>query len=364
MPKQSKHTKRASNRSPKRPTRARSGNAPAKKRPQASKAGRGVATKRAGSSATGRAARPARPTPEPAAKRQRPAAGVERKGRSRTAGPKLGLESPTGSSGLPALQRQNGILPPGPTDVGDALSPAAAGVPAYQRIVDPDAPRGRGAGATPPARIRRAKAGVVAPLEASGEIMAGGALRSSTDPPPRPPERRNIGLRGAAPWVARHAAKHAAELRARNAEPPPPGSARATLRIPPEAEQIKAQVATLHQQAQRIRSLSKRLDRNFYEVGEILAEIQRLELHVAKGYSSFEAFLDREIEIGRTTALRLIRIAHTFLREMAYDYGIERLTTALAALDGELSQGSPSQPSSRSFSAPGLPARPPIRFSD
>jgi hypothetical protein len=240
------------------------------------------------------------------------------------------------------------------------MPPEKGGIPAYHRTKDPDARGGGPSAAKPRGKARKASA----TTRTDGELASALGLRSSTDPPPRPPERRNIGLRGAAPWVARHAAKHAAELRARNAEPPPPGSARATLRIPPEAEQIKARVATLHQQNTRIRSLSRRLDRNFYEVGEILAEIQKLELHVAKGYSSFEAFLDREVELGRTTALRLIRIAHTFLRETAYDYGIERLTTALAALDGELSQGSPSQPSSRSFSAPGLPARPPIRFGD
>src|SRR4051794_28703822 len=48
---------------------------------------------------------------------------------------------------------------------------------------------------------------------------------------PSPPKRK-LGLRGAAPWAARHAAKHAAEARARAAEPPPPGSARATIRVP------------------------------------------------------------------------------------------------------------------------------------
>jgi hypothetical protein len=164
--------------------------------------------------------------------------------------------------------------------------------------------------------------------------------------------------------VARHAAKHAAELRARNAEPAPPGSARATLRVPVEAERIKARVAQLHQQTTRIRGLCRRLDKNFYEVGQLLADIQRDELHIAKGYASFEAFLDRELEIGRAQALRLVRIAHTFLREMAYDYGLDRLTQALAALDGELSAASPSQPSNRSFSSPGLPARPPIRFAE
>src|ERR1700751_610114 len=52
--------------------------------------------------------------------------------------------------------------------------------------------------------------------------------------------KRKLGLRGAAPWAARHAAKHAAEARARAAEPPLPGSARATIRTPATADQIKA----------------------------------------------------------------------------------------------------------------------------
>ncbi|MDP9037127.1 MAG: hypothetical protein M3O50_20200, partial [Myxococcota bacterium] len=53
------------------------------------------------------------------------------------------------------------------------------------------------------------------------------------------PLKRKLGLRGAAPWAARHAAKHAAEARARAAEPPLPGSARATIRTPENAEDIK-----------------------------------------------------------------------------------------------------------------------------
>lgn len=198
--------------------------------------------------------------------------------------------------------------------------------------------------------------------QASGP--AGGALTSSLDPPQAPAEKRNFGLRGAAPWVARHAAKHAAELRRRNAEPPPPGSARATLRVPEEADQIKADVARLHQITSKIRQLCRRLDRNFYEVGQLLADIQHQDLHLAKGYSSFESFLDRETELGRANALRLIRIAHTFFRESAYDYGIDRLTAALAALDGDVAPGSPSQPSSSSFSSPALPTKPPIRFNE
>src|SRR5688572_15510756 len=63
---------------------------------------------------------------------------------------------------------------------------------------------------------------------------------------------RRSGLRGAAPWAARHAAKHAAEARARNASPAPPGSARATLRTPEAADEIKAKVSELHNTLVRI----------------------------------------------------------------------------------------------------------------
>src|SRR5262245_22990081 len=93
-------------------------------------------------------------------------------------------------------------------------------------------------------------------------------------PTPALPKRK-LGLRGAAPWAARHAAKHAAEARARAAEPPPPGSARATIRVPPEAEQIKAKITELYNQTQKIRMLRKRLDRGFFEIGEILSDIQQ-----------------------------------------------------------------------------------------
>jgi hypothetical protein len=189
---------------------------------------------------------------------------------------------------------------------------------------------------------------------------------STTEPPPPPSSKRNFGLRGAAPWVARHAAKHAEELRKRNAEPPPPGSARATLRVPPQAEQIKSQISQLHQLTSQVRNLRKRLDKTFFEIGELLDQVQLADLHVAKGYSSFESFLDREIDLPRTLALKLIRISHTFQKETAYDFGLERLSSALAALDGELPQpAAPSQASSRGFSSPAIPLKPPpIRFDE
>jgi hypothetical protein len=152
-------------------------------------------------------------------------------------------------------------------------------------------------------------------------------------------------------------------MRRRNAEPPPPGSARATLRTPAEAERIKTEVAQLHQLTSQIRSMKKQVHKKFYEIGELLSDIQARELYVAKGYSSFETFLEREVDLARSLCLRLVRIVHTFVRETAYDYDLQQLTAGLAALDGEL-DGPSSRPSSRSFSQPGLPPRPPLRFKD
>src|SRR5262245_40312296 len=176
------------------------------------------------------------------------------------------------------------------------------------------------------------------------------------------PAKRKLGLRGAAPWAARHAAKHAAEARARAAEPAPPGSARATIRVPDDAEQIKARVADLFNQTQKIRTLRKRLEKGFFEIGNVLAEIQQQELYLAKGYGSFEAFLEREIDLGKQTSLKLIKIAHIFQHDAALDYGMDRLFAALAALEGESAVPKPSIPSSPGSRPPLLPLKPPMRI--
>src|SRR5438045_8208990 len=86
--------------------------------------------------------------------------------------------------------------------------------------------------------------------------------------------KRKLGLRGAAPWAARHAAKHAAEARARAAEPPLPGSARATIRTPAQAEDIKQKIADLHNSLQQIKAFRKNLAKGFYDVGVVLNEIK------------------------------------------------------------------------------------------
>lgn len=181
------------------------------------------------------------------------------------------------------------------------------------------------------------------------------AKKGDSEPPQG--EGRRLGIRGAAPWAARHAAKHAAEAKARAAEPPPPGSARATLRVPTGAEEIKARVIELHNILVEIKTLRKNLGRNFYAIGRLLRQVRDNKLYEARGFGSFEAFLDREVEIGKTTSLRLARVVEVFQQEAAMSYGMDRVLQALATLEAGHRHASGMQPA---VGAPPLPLRPPV----
>jgi hypothetical protein len=157
------------------------------------------------------------------------------------------------------------------------------------------------------------------------------------------------GTRGTAPWVARHAAKHAAEARERNTAPIPPGSARATLRVPEKADLIKQRIGELHSAMGEIRALRKNLANSFFALGQVLARIKSEELYAAKGYGSFEAFVERELDLGRNTSLALERLTHVFQQEAALKYGMQAVIAALGALD-EAAQARPGSP---------LPLKPP-----
>lgn len=150
--------------------------------------------------------------------------------------------------------------------------------------------------------------------------------------------KRRLGLRGAAPWAARHAAKRAAEAEARNAGPPRPGSARATLRAPQGAEQLKAKVAELHNALIRIRGLRKNLDRGFYDLGVELDRIERGKLYEAKGYTSFETFADRELDLGKVVAQKLSRVPTVFVKQAALEHGMPAVLAALGVLDDAQTQ--------------------------
>jgi hypothetical protein len=238
-----------------------------------------------------------------------------------------------------------------------------------------------GAAAKPKAaaKVAKAKAPAAKPAKAAAKPAKAAAKGEKPAKPAKGAKaaaaaepKRRMGLRGAAPWAARHAAKHAAEARARAAEPPPPGSARATLRTPANATDIKERIAELHRRLQDLKALKRNVNKNFFPLGVILQEIEARRLYEAKGFAAFDAFLERETELGRTVGLRLVRIVKTFHQAAAESYGLDRLTLALAALDAvEVPGPAPSRadtlaPAAKVPPAPlsstALPLKPPGRF--
>lgn len=201
--------------------------------------------------------------------------------------------------------------------------------------------------------------------DAKASAKNGAKTQGKADKTPEPPKRK-LGLRGAAPWAARHAAKHAAEARARAAEPPLPGSARATIRTPAMAEDIKQKIAELHNSLQQIKAFRKNLAKGFYDVGIVLGDIKARRLYEAKGFGTFEAFLERETaELGKTTALRLVRIAALFKKEGALELGMDRVFMALMSIEAGDGVTPDARPSGKipppPLSSSVLPLKPPGR---
>jgi hypothetical protein len=190
------------------------------------------------------------------------------------------------------------------------------------------------------------------------------AARKPVAPPARKPKKaevveaggtRKLGMRGAAPWAARHAAKHAEEAAARNLSPPKPGSARGTLRSPDDADGIKQRISELLNVLVRIRSLRKNLDDGFFQMGVELKHIQDEKLYEAKGFSSFESFAERELDLGKATAVKLARVPGIFQEAAARQHGIQGVLAAIDALDEHPSAAMQKKAASK----PNLPLKPP-----
>jgi len=200
-----------------------------------------------------------------------------------------------------------------------------------------------------------AKASKKKAAEKAEEVDEAEAADGQTMPAPGEGDgKRKFSLRGAAPWAARHAAKQAAEAAERMREPPRPGSARATLRTPDQADEIKARMNALHQAVARIRLLRKNLANGFYEMGLLLKNISDQKLFEAKGYNSFETFAEREIDLPKNTVLKLARVPLIFQESAALECGLE---ATLAALDAFETNKRPKVSGRRTVSV--LPLKPP-----
>jgi hypothetical protein len=211
---------------------------------------------------------------------------------------------------------------------------------------------------------------------AKGASSKGGAAKGATAKANKPAKaekakekasksddgKRKLGMRGAAPWAARHAAKHAEEARARAASPPPPGSARATIRTPLGAEGIKQKISALHNALAQVKTHKKNMPKGFFDMGLVLKTIRDERLFEAKGFGTFDAFLEREMDLGRVTCLRLVRLTTLFQREAALELGMDRIFAALSAIEGDAEARPSGKLPPPPISTTVLPLKPPGRI--
>ncbi len=133
--------------------------------------------------------------------------------------------------------------------------------------------------------------------------------------------------------------------------PPTPPRSRLSVREPAQADDLKMKIGALATAINQIRAVKRSIQRSFWDVGNILVDIRDRKLYVAKGYGSFEAFVEREIELGKTISLRLVRAVEIFVREPAVAAGMDRVLSAVAAFDGE------TEPAALTSTGPVIPVR-------
>lgn len=113
----------------------------------------------------------------------------------------------------------------------------------------------------------------------------------------------------------------------------PTGSLHTEARTPAAAEAIKQRLTTLVNTQQKLADMRRSHVKHFYEIGELLHRVREERLFEVKGYSTFEAFIEREVNLGQQFCQHAVRIFETFLPATVSNYGFTRLAAAIDALD-------------------------------
>jgi len=85
----------------------------------------------------------------------------------------------------------------------------------------------------------------------------------------------------------------------------------------------------LERETKKILRLKGEVARSFWDLGDSLCRVQDKKLYQAKGYQTFEEYLEKGVKIGRTNAYQLMKLARNFSREIAIKYGKEKLLCAI-----------------------------------
>ncbi len=97
----------------------------------------------------------------------------------------------------------------------------------------------------------------------------------------------------------------------------------------PAALPVATARAALDRATKDIKTLQKSASRNSWAIGRRLAQVAELGLHKSRGYSSIEAYAEKELRLTRETAFLYMRVAQAFSETMAGTYGTEKLDRAL-----------------------------------
>ena len=147
--------------------------------------------------------------------------------------------------------------------------------------------------------------------------------------------------RGAPPMLPRRLPRRPLPPLEAGSAPPPPkptitGSLHAPARSPAGAEKLKENLTKAIGALAKLKGLKRNLQRQFWDAALTLKELSDPALYQAKGYGSWESFLEREVEkelgIGRVQAVDLVRIVKIFTREAAEEFGQDKLRAALKAI--------------------------------
>jgi hypothetical protein len=115
----------------------------------------------------------------------------------------------------------------------------------------------------------------------------------------------------------------------------PTGSLHTEAREPAQAQALKQRLTALMNAQQRLGELKRSAHKHFYEVGEVLRKIRDERLFEVKGYSSLDAFVEREVQLGAQFCRDAVRVHELFQQDAAQAYGLARLSAALRALEDE-----------------------------
>ncbi len=115
----------------------------------------------------------------------------------------------------------------------------------------------------------------------------------------------------------------------------PTGSLHTEARVPAAADVIKQRLTALVNVQQKLGDLKRSSNKHFYEIGSLLHRVREERLFEVKGYSSLEAFIEREVNLGQQFCRDAVRIYETFLPNAASSLGFARLSAAIKVIDDE-----------------------------